>query len=223
MKRLWLLILSVWLLMPSVAKGADKSVADTISAKRAFIEMPTEVLSILPKNVRLDMLDYLAIDSIYNATNILGGKSYIEKFDSTYMKLQITKASTLEIRILPLKNGSDVVAAIYTVGDSVTVADSRLYMFDASMKPLKASNYFKSPSLKDFIKLPSGASMSYSEVESMIPFLTMRYDFKLDTYDMSVAITSLSSLPLETVKAVQAYIVPTLEYEWNGKIFKLKK
>lgn len=223
MKRFWLLILGVCLLLPAVARGASKSAPDTISAKRALIEMPADVLPLITRNARLDMLDYMQLDSIYRVKNLLGGESYIEKLDSSYVKLHITDASSLEIKILQLKSGANMVAAIYTVGDANTVSDSRLLMFDPSMKPVATKDYFKQPVLKNFIKTPAGATMSQSEIENLMPFLTICFEFKPSSTDMIVSLTSQGTLPLESLKIVEPYLTPTLTYEWNGKNYKLKK
>ena len=74
------LFLLTFALLPSVVvcgKKAEKP--DTITARRAFIEMPSGVLDLLPKDTRLDMLDYYSNDSIWKAINNLRGISYLEK------------------------------------------------------------------------------------------------------------------------------------------------
>ncbi|MDE5796892.1 MAG: DUF3256 family protein, partial [Muribaculaceae bacterium] len=87
-------IIAAWVLTLLAPEASGASRGDTISARRAFVELPATTLDLLPHDTRLDMLDYFDVDSIYRAPNTMDGRSWLETVTPNYVKLVMTSVST---------------------------------------------------------------------------------------------------------------------------------
>ena len=193
MKKLLLIMLAF---LPLVVKAGKAETPDTISARRAFVEMPTTVLDILSPDTRLDMLDYFDADREYVATNDLRGESRLLTLTPDYAEVNVTPVSTLQIKVLPLKNKSQVVMAIYTVGEAGGASESDVYFFDSKMQPVAKEKFFKEPGLADFFDL-KGSSLKAKDLDRYIPFHSVVYRLNPDnTLTATLAIDDI--LPIET-------------------------
>ena len=146
-KKLLILIVA---LLPLALGAKKEETPDTISARRAFIEMPASVLELISTDTRLDMLDYFDAGSPYTAINELHGNSRLKTLTPDYAEVEVTPVSRLQIKVLPMKKGNQIVMAVYTTGDSIGTRDSDIYFFDAGMNPLPAEKYLKLPKLSEF-------------------------------------------------------------------------
>ena len=102
------------------AAAAPKARPATLSADTVFINLPIEVVEILNRSTRMDMLDYYRVDSIYSAPNLVGGVSKLEMVTPDYLKVHLTDVSTLEVKVLPLGKSGDIAAVSYTVNSTAT-------------------------------------------------------------------------------------------------------
>lgn len=220
MKRFFLILTAVLMIfLPSRAEGRKSG----FTASDAFAKMPMSYMELLDPSTRLDMLDYFAVDSVYQATNNMGGKSELVTVTPTYLKLRLTPVSTWEIKLLPAKKGM-VAAAVYTVGADSGAPDSSLYFFDSEMKPLPAAKFFSLPRSEDFFSLPSGAPVTKKEIDAMIDFLTVAYTLSPDSDSMNAEITVSSYMNRDDYDKIRKYEIPGgITYHWDGSRFRLQK
>lgn len=98
-------------------------------ARDFLVEAPPQVIPMLEKNTRLDMIDYFATGLSTPSTNTLNGKSRITSMSEQSVDVQISRDATLQLVVLPA--GSDTtIAVIETV--LTPVADSGIRLFRAS-------------------------------------------------------------------------------------------
>lgn len=213
-----MLALFVFRPMHANAKGTEP---DTISARRAFVEMPVQTLELLSRSTRMDMLDYFDVDSIYRAPNAVEGRSWLEKVTPDYLKVVITPVSTLEIKVLPYKKGSSIVMAVYTVGGEGQAADSELWFYDASMNPMDASKIWKPARLIDFFNLGKKSELSFSEIEETVEFPTVEYIASPDSDSLKAVLTVDEFIDRQIAEKMKPYLVSPIVYEWNGSTFRL--
>ena len=206
--------------VPLFAFAKKEAVSDTISARSALIDMPDRVLDLLPAGTRLDMLDYLAVDSVYRAPNALSGDSYIRELTPDYASVQLTGASTYVIKILKLKNGNDIIMTVRTAGTEGDSQDSELAFYDTRFSPLPAENFIKAPALADFFSFPKGSQTNMKEIEAMLPFYTVSYEVSPGTDTLVARLTPGDFLTIEDRKLVELFLRPALTYRWNGSTFK---
>lgn len=216
------LLLSLAIALCSVTGLAKSPVVggDTISVRRAFVEMPGSILDLLNKSTRLDMLDYYDADSIWMAPNALEGRSVLRKVTPDFIEVQITEVSTLQIKVLPWKGKGDVVAICYTIASASASNDSELRFFDSSMKELPTKNFFKPLRLKDFFDIPKGSMTSMDEIKKMVPFPTVEYNLEADKPAITARLTVKEYINQDDIKILELFQRPLLRFEWDGKKFE---
>lgn len=191
------------------------------NATDMFYALPKNMLELIPVRLRQDMTDYyLQADSIYSATNNLGGTSHIIDLTDNYLKVQVTDVSTLEIKILPFKQ-QKIGAIVYTVCGEA--ADSKISFFDEYAQELKVEKFFKAPKLKDFFTIPKGSLTSMKEIEQMVGFTTIEY--RLDTTDNSLRayLTIDKHINQDDYNIIKLFLLDSIVYDWNGKKYIKRK
>lgn len=186
------------------------------TAREAFTYLDIPALDLLKRTTRLDMLDYLDADSVYKASNAMGGLSWIEKCTPDYIKVQLTPVSTLELKMLPTKKDGLVTMAVYTVGDESQSEDSQITFTDEKLHPLDASKFFKAPELKEFFDIPKGSLTSMKEIKEMIPFPTVAYSASPDSNDLTARLTVEKFMNLDDWNIVKLFLKPSISVKLKG-------
>lgn len=212
------LILSLSVSMPSAAKSAVGP--DTISARRAFVEMPATVLDLLPKSTRLDMLDFFDVDSIYNAVNSLEGISSLEAVTPDYLKVRLTPVSSMQFKVLKNKKGNDIVMTIYTVGGGREAKDSDIRFFDTQLQELNRDKFMKLPELKDFFNIPKESKTTMKEINDLIPFATMEFNASPGSDIVTGKLTVGQFLSQEDYDYIKSLERPQVTLRWDGKTLR---
>ncbi len=99
-------IVSVLLLLASGAfsTNVEADTRDTVltPAERALVDMPSDVLEIVPVSARLDMIDYLRADTLRYVPNAMNGLSrLLPPVTDSFVEMEVTPVSTVQIKILP--------------------------------------------------------------------------------------------------------------------------
>lgn len=203
-------------------KEKGKEIHEALTVKEVFGKIEISPLEILPKSTRLDMLDYMDVDSVYKASNVKEGLSWIESMNDTYMKVRLTTVSSLEIKILPVKKGQ-VVMTVYTVGSSPQAADSQVEFFDEDLKPLEVSKHLKIPELKDFFEIPKGSLTSMKEIRQMVPFPTVAYCAFPDSDALEARLTVEDYISPDDWNIIKLFVKPEIKAEWKKEKFETWK
>ena len=215
------ILMIILMAIPAFSYGKNVAGNDTISARRAFLELPALSLQLLPKETREDMLIYFDNDSIWSARNALEGRSMLETVSPDYLKVRMTPVSTLQIKIFPGKKG-DVVMTVYTVGNAGEgTADSEVRFYDAQMRELDASGIFKAPELKDFFLLPKGSRLTIRDIEAQLPFYTVQLSAAGGSDSVELIFNPEDYISIEGMDMIKPYLKSPIKYSWDGK--KLKK
>lgn len=208
------------LTVASTASGASRPATRTLTADSVFIRLPHTVLELLHPSIRMDMIDYYHLDSIYRAENLLDGRSWLDSLTADYLKVHLTDVSWLEIKILPLKKGGDVAAVSYTVDSTGAQADSQLFMLDADMNPLPVDKFFRTPRVKDFLHIEKGSVTKEKELVQMVEFPTIEYTFSPDNSDLTARLTVGEYMDVDDFNIFRLFLLPKLRYVWNGTRFE---
>lgn len=212
-------------LMHGAEKKENKAVEVTDSAFNAryvFENIHTSALEILPRTTRLDMLDYWDVDSVFKASNALEGLSWIESLSDSFLKVRISSASELQIKILPYKKGK-IVMTINTVGDDVQAQDSRINFYDEELKELPTEKFLVLPHIKDFFEIPKGSATSMKEIEGMIPFPTMVFSANAENNNMEGRLTVEKYINEDDWNIAKLFVKPYITLEWIKDKYKFKK
>ncbi len=220
-------VLVLWMMavaMPSVAMAQAATSDDgektqdrrITTAREAFTYLDIPALELLKRTTRLDMLDYLDADSIYKATNAMGGLSWIEKCTPDYMKVQLTPVSTLELKLLQTKKDGVVTMAVYTVGDESQAEDSQITFTDEKLHPIDASKFFRAPKLEEFFDIPKGSQTTMKEIKEMIPFPTVAYSASPESNDLTARLTVEKFMNLDDWNIVKLFLKPSIQVRLKG-------
>lgn len=207
----------------SIACGKSPQVASTISIADAFINLPNRYIDVIPKRTRQEMVVYMQHDSIASVTNSYLGKSKIEKMSADYIKVKITDASSLELKLLNTssKKIPQIIMSVYTVGADSDTTDSTIKFFDSSMNELKSSLYFSLPDPEEFFNIPKNGSTTMDEITGMIPFYTVEYNISEENPPRLTGKLTISEyLTIDQKDKIQPFIIPYLEWNWDGKKFR---
>ena len=192
------------------------------TAREVFEKIHCSALEILPPTIRLDMTDYWDVDSVYKASNVMDGLSWLEKVTPDYLKVRITSVSSLEIKILPDKK-EKLAMTIYTVGDDVQAQDSQVKFYDQSLKELPTEKYLSMPEVKDFFEIPKGSATKMKEIETMIPFPTIAFEANPDNDNLKARLTVEQYINQDDWNIAKLFIKPNITLEWHKDKYKLMK
>lgn len=204
------------------APAAHDVVVEKFCARSVFEDLHSSALEILPKSTRLDMLDYWDVDSVYKASNVMDGLSWLEAVTPDYLKVRITPVSTLEIKILPVKKG-EIAMTVYTVGDNVQAQDSQIKFYDENLAELPADKYIEMPKIKDFFEIPKGATTKIKEIEEMIPFPTIAFEANADNTDLNARLTVEKYMNEDDWNIAKLFAVPSVTLVWHKDKYKVAK
>lgn len=214
-------ILSILVLGLYCLTGMAAAPNDSLTTRKVFARAPLEVLDMLRPSVRLDMLDYYTqADSIITVQDALGGKSRFEIVTDDYMKVSVSPVSTLEIKVLPYRNGH-IAMTLYTVGGDSIASDTKVDFFDANLNPLPASKFLAAPDPINFFNI-KGSGITMNDLKEWMPFQTVAYSADPGDSSLTMTVTTLRTLPKETREKLKAILIPQRKAVWTGSKFKFK-
>ena len=262
MNKKLLVLICLVLSVGSLCMGKKAEGPDTISVRRAFIEMPTHSLELLSRETRQAMLEYagnaivvdiddddsieltpdsIAADSIavldeefeeliqeiegdtaFVVYNEFDGEATIDTIADNFLAVRITDVSSMQFKVLPLKNGDEILMTIYSVGGKNTSIDSDITFYDAGLQPLETKKYFQMPKLSDFFDT-KGYSTKMKEIEEMLPFYTVKLEADPDNTNLKATLTYSDRLTVEDAKIIELFLKPALTYVWDGSKYKLSR
>ncbi len=189
-----------------------------LTASEAFSKAPRKVMPLLDENARLDMIDYFN-SNMSNATeNSYGGKSRITELSPKQLSARLTDASTCQVSILPGASG-ELIALITTV--ATPTPDSRMSVYSSDWTRDVTAATFTKPTLADW--LTAEGKKNSDVVEMTVPFLLIGYSYDPDTSILTLTNNSDKFLGQDIYATVSSYVLPQIQYKFNGKRFERLK
>ncbi len=198
-----------------------------------FVSEPDDILIVLPKRNRLDMLDYFDVgqkvatannfaDDPRDTTKLNSDNSTSKLIDVTdsYLALSLTKATQVEFKLLTTAKNDSVIMVVTTA--SLPAKDSHVAFFDTNWCRLNDNKFFKSPDVSDFIKKGTNKQKK-NEILKLIPFHTISYTLSPDNGDITAHLNLKDIIIKEDWDVVKDYLNDSLTYKQQGLKFKLVK
>lgn len=179
-----------------------------------WISLPEKIMPTIEKNRRMDMVDLYNAGHKASATTLLGGSAEIAAMGDTYIKVNVSTCSTIQIK--KLATGKQTLYAIITTAFA-SAGNSRIALYDKNWNELDISKYISLPQAPDFILSPTETPNGKSEILAEILLPTVQYVMNEATCDISALPTFDKTLDNETYKRIASYVLPQLAYKWNGK------
>lgn len=181
-----------------------------------LVAMPDSVMPLLTKNNRLDFIDFYDAKMEAVATNRMEGKSRMDVLTDDFIRINYTKTTDVEMKLLPLNDTTDILCMVTTVKASVN--DSRIAFFDAQWQPLDATTYINEPRMEDFRSTMQGDSAAWAWSKLDIFFRT--YHLSAEETGLKCVLTTTDYLSEEDRAEVAPYLRQApITYLWNDGKF----
>lgn len=166
------------------------------------------------------------IDSIEKKVfviNAVGDSIERLAYSDDYISLKTSDAGTLQIKLLPLVNNTNIVGVITTVcGD---LCDSRIDFYTTSWQPLDKSTLFPTINKDSFLKKDIDRnSVDYVNASAPVDLTPVTYNFSEKDKNITVEYQLENYLAADDYKAIQPYLntEPKI-FEWNKFAYKEKQ
>ena len=185
-----------------------------------FISMPDQNIPQLENAWRKDLVDLYKSGKDATLKNTMNGSSSLKKLTSDYLLLQATERSSIEMKLLPLVNNTNVICMIRTVNGPV--ADSQIEFFTTDWQPLAVSDLLTPVDADWFIKDDTDKnSNAFQDAASRLDMDLIQYTLSPDNLTLTATYTTPLYLSKEDRKAVIPFIKESPKvYTWEKYHFK---
>ena len=185
--------------------------------RELFADEPDDIFMILPKSIRLDMLDYFDVGRMVSMeSNMTSNKkeSRLLKVTDNQIDVALTGASQVSMTLLT-ENSDSIIAVVQTY--QLPYFDSQISFFDTNWNRLNTKKYFTEPTVKSFITQAADKA-KVNEILSLVKFALISYQI-----EQTDGVTTLTaSLNLEGVMVKEDYN-QIKDYLTKTVVFRLEK
>ena len=189
---------------------------DAKSMKDLLVSMPDEVMPYLPKNLRLEFAELQEMGVKAEVKNALNDVSVMDTLTTDFLQIRMSKASTLQMKKLPVENGDSVICLVKTF--SLPEKESELYLYDQNWQRLPLEMNLQSLAESLIQKPDTMTDTRFLELKQMVEPRMVSF-MLLQHEDGLVIRLALPLLSADDKKAVNA-IKLQRKLNWNGKTFK---
>lgn len=185
-----------------------------------FISMPDQNIPQLENAWRKDLVDLYKSGKEARLKNTMNGFSSLDSLTSDYLYLKATERSTIEMKLLPLVNNTNVICMVRTVNGPV--ADSQVEFFTTDWEPLAVSDLFTPVDADWFIKEDTDKnSNAFQDAASRLDMNLIQYNLSPDNLTLTATYTTPLYLSKEDRKKVTPFIKDSPKvYTWEKFHFK---
>lgn len=184
--------------------------------RQLWIDMPDSLTTYLNKSMRTELADYVEMKAPAVVTNLLKEKTEIDTLTDNFMRIKLSAASEMEMKILPHVERGKVVALVRTYRGPV--AQSMLSFYDMEWNPV-AVDPVQWPSPESMIAKPEAMTEArYRDLLASVEMKLMEYHFSPadNLLRISLGIPLLTSDEKEDFQT----LLRQTNLNWDGKTFK---
>ena len=198
-----------------------------------WLSMPPSLAPYLNTSLRTQCLDFYDMHTDAQTDNALKGKSRIDTLTSTFLAATLSKAHTLQMKLLPASGSASGLGSSLGSGSSSSLSscdsvlcvvrswdgpkrDSEVQLFDRQWKPLQAPFTFSADS---FVCRPD--TMSEERFSRLVALLDpIMFSVSLSPAENVLLVKLSPVVPNpEDEKAIEQILVQR-KLKWDGKTFK---
>ena len=154
-----------------------------------FTAMPDQQIPQLEDAWRKDLVDLFQQGKEARVQNTMNGYSSLKQLTADYLLLQVTERSTVEMKLLPLINNTQVICVVTTIYGPVP--DSRVAFFSAEWEPLPVEELIPHLSASDFRLVPSDTTeVAYQDALALLDMELIHYTLSPDQLTLSATYTT---------------------------------
>lgn len=184
--------------------------------KSLFIAIPDSLSLLLSKVNREDFGDFLASNMKAEVKNRFGKPSEMTKLTADYLKIKMTSASELEMKLLPLNDSTKVICVVNTY--MAPTSDSHISFYDTFWKKLPAESFLTLPEEDCFYRkdLSEIQADSVRNLRMRMDMYMLKAELSEDENSLRFIYTTPDYLDKETADELTPYLIKTpLLYEWK--------
>lgn len=181
--------------------------------REVFAEMPDSVLELLTKNNRLDCIDFIENSMAARVRNTMGDYSELKVLNDSYLRMQLTAASQIEMKLLAGADSVQYICLVRTYAGPVEESSVALYTTDWEQLPSEA--HLLAPRYEDLWSRPDTlAAEEWKEMLQKVDLRLMKATLSPDAETLEWTL-QLDTLGKQEREAVQPFTCPLL-YRWNA-------
>jgi len=185
--------------------------------REAFANAPDIVLPLIPKSVRLDMLDYYNSGLKTTSDNRFEEPTRIDTITADHLVARVSDVSRVDFSIVPLTRTDSGVVIIKTI--DIPAPTSFVSVYDQNWVEMPA--VLPQTRLADWT-LPMDDDMMV-DIENAVPFIPTKMVYDPASRTLMATHTLDRLLTADDYAKYKQYFRPMLQYRWTGKQFKLQK
>ncbi len=121
--------------------------AQGTTMRDVFRQMPDTIVPYLTANNRLDFIDFIDSQMEAEVTNSFGGKSKMQKLTDRYVMLELSQASSLQMRLLsvetPVDSANQIICMVRNYGKDIR--ESKICFYSLQWRQLDNHDYLVWP------------------------------------------------------------------------------
>lgn len=191
------------------------------SLREMWVSMPDSILPTMNSNIRTEFMELLDMNVKAEVRNLLSTDCVMDTVTSNYLRLSMSKVSTLEMRTLPMENGDTILCMVKTYQGPEK--ESELHFYDANWQVLDNGRFFLNGVLADVcqkmvVKPDTMSEQHYQELVSLVEPKMWSAALSVDDDNLTFSL-SLPLVSLEEKKRLQAILVQR-KFKWEYGMFK---
>ena len=176
--------------------------------KSVFVSMPDSIAPLLTQTNKEDCIDFLDSNMKAVVKNRFGNEVEMKALTENYVLMQTSPVGTLEMKLLPLNDSTNVVCMVKTVCASACDSEVHFYASDWSKK-LDAKNFLKAP-VTDAFFLPND---TLTDEDALIRKKADMHLMKVSLSKDDASLTYIYSTPDYLNKGDREKLLPHLRKE----------
>lgn len=198
-----------------------------------WLSMPPSLAPYLSTSLRTQCLDFYDMHTDAQTDNALKGKSRIDTLTSTFLAATLSKAHTLQMKLLPASGSASGLGSSLGSGSSSSLSscdsvlcvvrswdgpkrDSEVQLFDRQWKPLQAPLTFSADSF--VCRHDTMSEERFSRLVAMLDPIMFSVSLSPAENVLLVKLSPVVPNP-EDEKAIEQILVQR-KLKWDGKTFK---
>ncbi|WP_315388111.1 DUF3256 family protein [Hoylesella shahii] len=179
---------------------------------KMWVNMPTSVAGPLEKSVRQELLDLKEMKKTAVIEGLLGEESRIDTLTNDFLLANLSKVSTLQMKMLPAANGDSLLCLVQTFMGPTP--ESIISFYTSDWKTLSM------PEMQLDVELQKPSDMSLEDFNK----LQAQFDPKLLSFTLSpssneLVVTLSPVFVSEVEKSNMKALVLQRKFKWDGKTF----
>ncbi len=180
-----------------------------------FKSMPNEYLPAFSEANKTMLL----VDSSLSVIPYALGEIEKLEYTDTFLSLKTSNVGTMQMKILPLVNRTQIIALIKTVCSS-SVCDSDIRFFTNEWEEIEKRNLLPTTHPTMFFDKTKLDSPQFEWAKSKIDMYPLQYQFKNGGNDLQVKFDISKHLSPQDMEEIQPYLVKeTIDLIWNKSTF----